>query len=131
MRAGRARALLAAVLLAVLATGSAQGRGPRPDRQVALPAVSLRVADTTAARVVRRGVIRVRVRLRQAGMTRLYAVLRARAGGAPIVITRTRDLRLGGGRWHTVRLRLLRVGRAALSGCAAQTVEARALKLHG
>ena len=130
---------LLALLLTVACVGvtSAHGRASQlrhhPSRRPPLPALAVRLLDSSQQTVLGRGRVSVRVRARRARLVRVYVV--ARSSGrraAPIVITRTATLRVRAGRWRSVSLTLIPAGRQALRGCAGRpTLQARAGLLRG
>src|SRR5438876_2608585 len=129
MRRGGAGVLLLA--LPVLALGAVSSAAARPSVG-GRSAPTVRVLDASLTPVLRRDTLRVSVRAPRPGRFRIFATaLPAGARGAPVTITHIAVVRLPGRRTGTVSLRLLAAGRGALAGCAARTLEVRAVATSG
>jgi hypothetical protein len=114
---------MAVALIALLLPASAAARPLR-----------LRVADSSGAKVLRRGGVRVVVSGSRGRRVRVTARIRY-GGRAGIAHVRTRNLRLGRRGRATVKLRLLPGARkrlrASVAGCHRSTISAAAVARHG
>jgi hypothetical protein len=125
-------AILAAALCGILCSGPAPALARKANRG---PAVTISIVSKSQREVLRSGRVVVKVHARRGlKLIRVFVTLRPSGKkGTPIVITRVRELHIGRGHSHRLRLKLLAAGRRSLTACGRARLVAAAtpIRKHG